>query len=69
MNFPSALGLREDHSESGDCRRHAFQIRAVVAGRQASPGPEKLEAGGVVRAVGNGRSVAPDREAGLPFAS
>ena len=38
-------------------------------GRQASPGPEKMEAGGVVRVVGSGRSVAPDREVGLPFAS
>lgn len=68
MNFPTRSDIQESHSKFGDCRRHSFQRMAVVAGRQASPGPEKMEAG-VVRGVGNGRSVAPDREAGRPFAS
>lgn len=69
MNFPTRSDIQEDHSKFGDCRRHSFQRMAVVAGRQASPSPEKTEAGGVVRGVGNGRSVVPDREAGRPFAS
>lgn len=37
--------------------------------RQASPGPEKMEVGGVVRDAGSGRSLAPDRADRLPLAS
>ncbi|MET4291918.1 hypothetical protein ACVW1A_008236 [Bradyrhizobium sp. LB1.3] len=31
-------------------------------GRQASPGPEKLDAGGFVRGTGSGRSAGPDAD-------
>lgn len=34
--------------------------RTHGCGRYASPGPEKVAAGGVVRGVGSGRSVGPD---------
>lgn len=38
-------------------------IARADSGRQASPGPERMDAGGVVRGTGRGRSIAAGRDA------